>query len=142
MSLVLLGCSLFPPCSWHREHELHCAAQRGVSRISGALSSTSVQSRAFQAPAYPEENIFFFTNPVSSDPNSGGFISIFISASIGLPEYLCGGPRSQVWCRGSCSCQRRVGKTDFSVQGLVKDESQKVPSPPPLLDWFVSKPET
>lgn len=96
-------------------------AQRGVSRISGALSSTSVQSRDFQPPTHPEENNFFFTNPVSSDPNCGGFIHLFISTRIRLPEYQYRGSRSQVWCRGSCSCQRTVGKIDFSVQGLVED---------------------
>lgn len=64
---------------------------------------------------------FFSTNPVSSDPNCGWFISIFISAVL---DYLNTCVEVQeARCRGSCSCQRTVGKTDFGVQGLIKDES-------------------
>lgn len=65
------GVQFISSLRWHREQDLYCAAQRGVSSISGAPSSTSVQSRAFQAQ-HTQRKTFFFTNPASSDPNCGG----------------------------------------------------------------------
>lgn len=76
--------------------------------------------QSFPSPSTHRGKHFSFPNPVLSDPKCGGFISVFVSASIRLPEYLCRGPRSQVWCRGSCSCQRTVGKLNSVSKELSK----------------------
>lgn len=68
-------------------------------------------------------------------------IHIYIAASVRLSENLCGVQRNQAWCRGSCSCQRTVGRIDFSVQGRMKEDSirwVKVMQSASDLSWHLS----
>lgn len=68
-------------------------------------------------------------------------IHVYIAASVRLSENLCGVQRNRAWCRGSCSCQRTVGRIDFSVQGRMKEDSirwVKVIQSASDLSWHLS----
>lgn len=75
----------------------------------------------FPSPGTPRGKHFFSPTPYQVTLTEGG---LYLCLYLPVLDYLSTCVEVQeARCRGSCSCQRTVEKTDFSVQGLVKDKS-------------------